>query len=150
MDNIIIRNMTLDDIDDVIEIEKMAFTTPWSKESFRLELTRNMLAKYIVAEKDKKVVGYGGMWLILDEAHITNIAVNKNFRGVGVGNVILDGLINICKDRSIRFMTLEVRKSNEIAKSLYKKYGFEESGTRPGYYSDNNEDAIIMWKMIEI
>lgn len=147
--DILVRPMLEKDIDEVLDIEKTSFTTPWSKEAFTLEITKNMLAKYVVAEIQGKVVGYGGIWLIIDEGHVTNIAVHEKYRGLGAGNKIMEGLIDICRDRNIVAMTLEVRKTNEIAKSLYYKYGFKEYGIRPGYYSDNNEDAIIMWKRVE-
>lgn len=146
--DIIIREMELMDLDRVMEIERNTFSTPWSRESFELEITKNLLSKYIVAEVDEYVVGYGGIWLIIDEGHITNIAVDKGYRGLGIGNKLLESLIQLCIDRSVRGITLEVRQSNEIAKDLYKKHGFFECGIRPGYYADNNEDAIIMWKNI--
>lgn len=146
--NISIREMRQSDLDRIMEIENKTFFPPWSREAFLLELTKNLLAKYVVAEVDGDVAGYGGIWLIIDEGHITNIAVDEKYRGIGVGNKILEGIIQLCIDRDIRAITLEVRESNEVAKSLYKKYGFKEYGIRPGYYSDNNEDAIIMWKTI--
>ena len=141
--------MTEEHIDEVLEIERSSFTTPWSKDAFIVEITKNMLANYIVAEIDEKVVGYGGVWLIIDEGHITNIAVHREYRGLGVGKKLIEGLIDLCGDRNVRAMTLEVRKSNEVAKTLYKKHGFVEYGIRPKYYADDNEDAIIMWKRID-
>lgn len=146
--NIIIREMKESDLDRVMEIENKAFTPPWTREAFLLELTKNLLAKYIVAEVDGVVVGYGGIWLIIDEGHITNIAVDEEYRNMGIGSKIMEGLIQLCVDRNIIAMTLEVRKSNESAKALYKKFGFKEYGIRRKYYQDNNEDAIIMWKDI--
>jgi ribosomal-protein-alanine N-acetyltransferase len=146
--DIIIRNMDENDLDDVMEIEKDAFTTPWPRESFLMEITKNQLAKYIVAEIDGVVVGYGGIWLILDEGHITNIAVKSKYRGLGVGNTLIEGLVFLCTKLDIKGMTLEVRVSNIVAKNLYKKYGFIESGIRPKYYQDDNEDALIMWKKL--
>lgn len=143
-----IREMLETDIDKVLEIEEEAFTTPWSKEAFTMELTKNLLAKYIVAQVDEKIVAYGGIWLILDEGHVTNIAVLSEYRGKGIGEKIVKGLIRICTSREIRAITLEVRKSNEVAKNLYKKLGFIEFGIRPKYYLDNQEDAIVMWKTI--
>ena len=148
--NVSVREMRESDIDRILEIERESFSPPWSREAFLLELTKNILAKYIVVEVDGKVVGYGGIWLIIDEGHVTNIAVDKEYRGLGLGNKLLEGLIQLCIDRDIKHITLEVRKSNEVAKGLYKKYGFKECGIRPGYYTDNNEDAIIMWKTIEV
>lgn len=143
-----IREMKISDLDRIMEIEEGTFTTPWSRESFEMELNRNILAKYIIAEIEGYIIGYGGIWLIIDEGHITNIAVDEKYRGLGAGNLLLEGLVKLCMDRNIRAMTLEVRKSNEVAKSLYKKHGFTEYGIRPKYYGDNNEDAIIMWKSI--
>ena len=146
--NVIIREMQERDLDRVMEIENKAFSPPWTREAFLLELTKNLLAKYIVAEVDGQVVGYGGIWLIIDEGHVTNIAVDEKYRNKGIGSKIMEGLIQLCIDRNIVSMTLEVRKSNEAAKALYKKFGFKEYGIRKGYYQDNNEDAIIMWKDI--
>lgn len=144
--DVIIRGIKEEDIDDIVEIEKEAFSTPWSKESFITEIRDNLLAKYLVAEIDERVVGYGGIWLILNEGHVTNIAVRESHKGKGIGNMIVEGLICYCISQGIENMTLEVRKSNYIAQNLYKKYGFMEYGIRPKYYSDNNEDAIIMWR----
>lgn len=143
------RSMELKDLDQIMKIELESFTTPWTKESFKVEITGNPLAKYFIAETDGKVVGYGGIWLILDEGHITNIAVAKEYRGMGIGNHIVEALILYCKIKNIKNMTLEVRESNTVAQKLYKKYGFLECGIRPNYYSDDHEDAVIMWKVVE-
>jgi len=147
--NVILREMEVKDLDEIMDIEQEAFTTPWSKDAFEKEIRDNLLAKYIVAEVDKKVVGYAGIWLIIDEGHITNIAVKKEYQGQGISKYLLMGLIDYCKKRSIINMTLEVRKSNTVAHNLYKKYGFLDCGIRPNYYADNHEDAIIMWKTIK-
>lgn len=144
--DVIIREMKTNDIKDVLKIESESFSTPWSENAFLIELNENKLARYIVAEIDKEVVGYAGIWFILNEGHITNIAVLKEYRGKGLGNKLIEGLIWISIKNNIDNMTLEVRKTNIVAQSLYKKYGFIDSGTRPGYYQDNKEDAIIMWK----
>lgn len=147
MKDIIVKQMEADDVDGVVEIEKMSFATPWSKEALSMEL-ENDLAVYMVAKYNDKVIGYAGLWMIIDEAHITNIAVHKDYRGNGISKLILSSLINICKIKGTKSMTLEVRKSNEVAKNLYKSFNFEEVGIRPKYYADNNEDAIIMWLTI--
>lgn len=136
--------MEKEDIPDVLEIEKECFTTPWSENAFNMELN-NKLAKYVVAREDDVIVGYGGLWMIVDEGHITNIAVREEFRGKGAGSEMMKNLIQTCKENGIVSMTLEVRRGNESAKALYKKYGFLEAGIRPKYYADNNEDALIMW-----
>lgn len=143
---LIVRGMVEKDIDEIINIEKECFATPWSRDAFLTELNENLLARYVVVELDGKVVGYGGMWLIVNEAHITNIAVKKEYRGLGIGNRILEAMIYFCTSKGIDSMTLEVRVSNIVAQNLYKKYGFRESGIRPKYYSDNDEDAVIMWR----
>jgi ribosomal-protein-alanine N-acetyltransferase len=143
---IILREMTESDIDAVLEIEKSSFDTPFSRESFHKEIVENVLAVYIVAEVDDVVAGYGGIWKILDEGHITNVAVKKDFRGKGVGDALVMGIVDYCDRTGIPNITLEVRESNRVARNLYKKHGFVDAGKRPGYYSDNNEDAIIMWR----
>jgi len=132
-------------INEVLYISTLSFITPWTRDSIEKEL-ENKFARYVVAVKDNLVVGYGGVWLILDEGHITNIAVHPEYRGIGVGNAILEALIEICKIEQITSMTLEVRKSNTIAQNLYKKYGFLEEGIRKNYYTDTKEDGVIMWK----
>lgn len=144
--DITVRNMNKYDIDDVMKIEKLCFSVPWSKESFLIEITKNKCAYYIVAELDGKVVGYGGFWAIIDEGHITNIAVHPDYREMGIGSSIIEGLISKAKEKAITSMTLEVRMTNYIAQSLYEKFGFVPMGKRKNYYLDNNEDAIIMWK----
>lgn len=146
MNNIEILSLKLEHIDSVLKIDTLCFPTPWSRESFEREIETNKFARYVVAKKDGIVIGYAGMWLILDEGHITNIAVHPEYRGISAGNALLESLIEICKIESVTSITLEVRKSNSIAQNLYKKYGFIEQGLRKGYYGDNKEDAIIMWK----
>jgi ribosomal-protein-alanine N-acetyltransferase len=150
MVDVTLREMELSDLDEIMIIEKDAFTTPWSRNAFTMEIKENLLAKYIVAEVEGSVVGYAGIWLILDEGHITNIAVKKESRGQGIGNYLIMGLIDFCKNSKIYNMTLEVRESNIVAQNLYKKYGFLDCGIRPNYYSDDHENAVIMWKTIEI
>ncbi|TJX14905.1 ribosomal-protein-alanine N-acetyltransferase [Tissierella creatinini] len=149
--NVIInlREMEIKDLDEIMEIEKAAFSTPWTRNSFEKEIKENMLAKYIVAEVEGKVVGYVGIWLIIDEGHITNIAVSKDYRGMGIGKFLMMGMIDFCKKQGIHNMTLEVRASNTVAQNLYRKMGFLDCGIRPNYYADGNEDAVIMWKTIE-
>jgi len=141
-----IRKMTTEDLLAVVEVENICFTTPWSEDSFRNELTTNMLAVYYVAEVDQRVVGYAGMWHVMDELHITNVAVHPEFRGKKIGNQLLEALIGFSSSGPYTGMTLEVRVSNDVAIKLYTKYGFEKLGIRKGYYQDNKEDAIVMWK----
>lgn len=132
-------------IDGILNVSMLSFPITWSKESFENELS-NRYARYIVAVMGNMVVGFGGMWIIIDEAHITNIAVHPEFRGLGIGGMIMDSLLRICSIENVSGITLEVRVSNEKAKNLYKKFGFVEEGIRKAYYEDNKEDALIMWK----
>lgn len=140
------RHMTLDDIDYIIDIEHASFTVPWSREAFQNELRKNTFATYFVAETSEgKVIGYCGAWLIIDEAHITNIAILPDFRGQKIGESLLKAMMQYAKLHGCRSMTLEVRVTNTVAQNLYRKLGFEEGGIRKNYYSDNGEDAQVMW-----
>ena len=140
----IVRRMTIADLDAVVAIEEATFPTPWSKESFRQELERNVAARYLVAEKDGCVIGYGGAWVILDESHITNIAIAESQRGNGYGRTLTQALMQYLANLGAEYATLEVRKSNIRAQNLYKSLGFIQLGVRKRYYEDNNEDALLM------
>lgn len=148
IDNIIVEPMKLKDIDGVFEVEKNCFEHHWSKDSLKNELS-NDKARYLIAKIDNKVVGYIGIWLILDEGHITNVAVHSDYRGKKIGDKLVKEMVELCRENMITSMTLEVRVSNKVAQNLYKKYGFKISGIRKEYYSDNKEDAIIMWNQIK-
>ncbi|MBU3195082.1 ribosomal protein S18-alanine N-acetyltransferase [Clostridium algidicarnis] len=145
MSNIKIFPMTYEDIDDVLAISFLSFPISWSRESFLTEIENNF-SYYVVAKSDDVIVGFGGTWIIIDESHITNIAVHPRFRGLGIGELILKSLIDLGKPHFISSMTLEVRASNVVAISLYNKFGFKEEGRRKRYYEDNGEDALILWK----
>ena len=136
--------MTLQDVDAVWEIEKQSFAIPWSRDAFVTEVTENKCARYLVVREDGTPVAYAGMWLVLDEAHVTNIAVRSDMRGRGLGEAVARALMQLAADTGIRYMTLEVRRTNLVAQSLYKKLGFVEVGFRKRYYADNNEDALVM------
>lgn len=139
-----IRRMNLADLDAVAAIEAATFPTPWSKDSFRQELERNVAARYLVAEKDSQVIGYAGAWVILDESHITNIAIDEAFRGCGYGRQLTESLMQYISNLGAAYATLEVRKSNLRAQNLYKSLGFIQLGVRKRYYEDNQEDALLM------
>lgn len=147
-DNLEITYMTLDDIDLVLEIEVLSFRIPWTRDAFISEIKDNKLASYVVAKLDGKVVGYAGMWKIIDEGHITNIAVHPDVRRKKIAARMVGMLIEIAKNSDIGKLTLEVRESNSLALNLYKKFGFEVLGVRKKYYADNNEDALIMWMVV--
>ena len=148
MNNIDIIRACEAHIDDIMIIENLSFKIPWSRQSMIEEITKNKFAIYMCARTSTQTVGYAGMWHICDEGHITNIAVHPEFRGSGIGSALMESLINLAEDAGIRDLTLEVRKSDIAAQALYRKYGFKDEGIRKGYYADNNEDAIIMWKKV--
>lgn len=177
----IVSRMTLTDIPRVVEIEKLAYTTPWPSSAYRKELQDNQNAHYIVVRDTlldappvqvepvdsqrrpfplslfpnrptpapstdvSSIVGFAGLWLMIDESHITTIANHPDYRGRGIGELMLSSLIDISYHIGARAVSLEVRVSNSIAQNLYRKYGFKEAGIRRRYYSDNHEDAMIMW-----
>lgn len=139
------RNMTVDDLDQVMEVEVNSFTIPWSREAFFNELTKNQFAQYLIVEVDQKVVGYCGVWIIIDEAHITNIALLPEYRGLKLGEALMGKVMELAREMGALRVTLEVRVSNERAQNLYRKFGFEEGAIRKQYYTDNMEDALVMW-----
>lgn len=139
------RAMQTADIEFICEIEKQAFTTPWTAEAFYNELMHNHFSHYLVMEWDHSVIGYGGMWTIMDEAHITNVAVAEAYRGQKLGELLMTMMMLKAIELGMKRMTLEVRVTNQVAQRLYEKLDFRASGVRKGYYTDNCEDALIMW-----
>ncbi|MCH5286881.1 MAG: ribosomal protein S18-alanine N-acetyltransferase [Christensenellaceae bacterium] len=139
----VIRRMTDADVDAVAAVEAATFPTPWSRDAFASEM-RNAAARYLVAEVGGRVVGFAGAWIILDESHVTNIAVLKDHRGQGLGRALTAGLMQYLSNLGAAYVTLEVRRSNIIAQTLYESLGFIRLGVRKRYYEDNGEDALIM------
>lgn len=136
--------MTVADLPEVQAIEKASFTTPWPPQAYRSEIETNRLASYLVVRCGGRVIGYAGVWLMVDEAHITTFAVHPRWRRRGVGEHLLLALLDVAIARGASEATLEVRLSNLPARRLYEKYGFRPVGLRPRYYTDDNEDALIM------
>jgi ribosomal-protein-alanine N-acetyltransferase len=177
---LVVEAMEVEDIPQVLEVDRESYSLPWPASAYRREILHNRNARYFVlretddspldsgvthderpkfpfgffrrpvradgttVERTGAVLGYAGMWLMLDEAHITTIAMRAKWRGKGLGELLLASLVETAYDIGAHRITLEVRVSNEPAQSLYRKYGFSEEGVRPRYYSDNNEDAYIM------
>jgi ribosomal-protein-alanine N-acetyltransferase len=141
---LLIRPMRLDDLTAVQQIERSSFTTPWPAQAYRQEIETNRLAQYLVALIGDTIVAYGGLWLMVDEAHITTFAVHSRYRRRRIGEQLLLALLDLARARMAREATLEVRLSNLPARRLYEKYGFRPVGIRPRYYSDDHEDALIM------
>ncbi len=142
---IVIEDMTVEDIDAVQEVVRASFPVPWPANAFRHELTQNKNAHYLVAREGEHIVGYAGLWLSLDEAHSTMFAVPPDCRRCKIGVRMFVSIFERAEKLGAEWLTLEVRASNLAAQRLYEKYGFRPAGIRRRYYSDNNEDAIIMW-----
>ena len=145
VDSFVFRNMREEDIDQILEVEHASFTTPWSREAFYNELHNNRFAVYIVLEENNKILGYCGAWIVIDEAHVTNVAILPEFRGRNLGEAILRKMMSVAREMGAKTMTLEVRVTNNVAQSLYRKLGFQNGGIRKNYYSDNQEDGLVMW-----
>lgn len=132
-------------LDQVMEIEVRSFSSPWTRSAYLYELTNNDFAHYISVRRGDQILGYAGMWVILDDAHITTLAVHPDYRGRGLGRMIMLEMMRRSIPLGATRMTLEVRNSNLAGRRLYTSLGFVEKGLRKKYYADTNEDAIIMW-----
>lgn len=173
-DRFIVELMSLDDIPQVRRIEEASFPTPWPRNSYKREILENGRARYLVirrvepvpvirsprrparrvrdwlwpfgmGDESDDIVAFGGLWLEIDEAHITTVAVRPGYRRRGLGELLVVEMARLSIESEVQRITLEVRLSNAVAQTLYRKYGFFEHGTRPRYYSDDFEDALIMW-----
>ncbi len=144
-----IRSMKLSDLDQVCEIENEAFSHPWSKEDFEVELQSNPYALYFVLVEDDLIKAYIGIWLIYERAQITTIAVKKDFRSQGLSKILMNFLDTVCIENNVEEVSLEVRVSNIKAINLYHSFGFIEKGIRKDYYQDNHEDAYLMVKEVK-
>lgn len=147
MSEILYREMTLPDIEQVYAIECSCFTQPWSVESLIGEVVRNDLAYYVVAEdeREQRIVGYAGIWVMFDEAHMTNIAVVPEYRRRGIARKIILNMMRHAASKGAERMTLEVREFNFKAQNLYASLDFKKVGIRKKYYSDTGENAFILW-----
>jgi ribosomal-protein-alanine N-acetyltransferase len=139
-----VEPMRLEDLPAVQAIERASFSTPWPPHAYRNELETNRLAHYRVVRVGQRIVAFGGLWMMVDEAHITTFAVDPAWRRRRLGELLLLDMLDLAMEKGAREATLEVRLSNLPARRLYEKYGFRPVGLRPRYYSDNNEDALIM------
>jgi ribosomal-protein-alanine N-acetyltransferase len=133
------------DLDEVMVIERNSFPSAWSRGSYEREL-RNSNSYYFAAKHEGAVVGYFGMWVIADDAHITTLAVHPRRRRSGLATRLLEHLIDVARSRGASRISLEVREKNQPAQSLYRKFGFEQKGRLRRYYGDTGEDGLVMWK----
>jgi ribosomal-protein-alanine N-acetyltransferase len=140
-----LRRMRDTDITEIMTIESVSFGTHhWSPDAFRNELKNNLGRYYVLLKENGELDGYCGYWLVMDEVHITTLAVRPSERGQSLGEVMVAKMLDAAIGHSARYVTLEVRVSNTVAQNLYYKYGFHAVGVRRRYYQDNQEDAIIM------
>lgn len=143
-EEVIIRRMTMADVDGVYAVEIATFPTDaWERDAFVSDMN-NPVARYLVAEKAGEIIGYAGAWIVLDESQITNIAVLQAYRGQRIGKRLTHALLQYMSNLGAAYATLEVRRSNEVAQNLYKSLGFIKMGVRKRYYVDNGEDAFVM------
>lgn len=142
--SLVVRKMTVEDVPAAHAIDISSFTLPWPERSFRFEVTDNPAARCWVSEMDGRVVGMLVLWMIVDEAHIASLATHPEFRRQGIAKQLLVEALDNAYAEGARTAFLEVRASNEAARRMYQKFGFEEVGRRERYYKDNNEDAILM------
>ncbi|MBG9454395.1 alanine acetyltransferase [Lysinibacillus sphaericus] len=144
--NVLFRKMVSEDVPVVYEIELATFSTPWTLDSFYYEVHENQYAHYVLAiDEYNNIIGFCGMWMVIDAAQITNVAVIDAARGRGIGEGLMREAMRIAKDHSMEVMSLEVRVTNTVAQNLYRKLDFQDGGIRKGYYTDNGEDALVMW-----
>ncbi len=139
-----VRAMKKADVKSVYEIEVLSFRTPWSFRSLMGEL-KNRVAHYTVLEQDGEIIGYCGMWVLFEEAHITNIAIHPSFRGHGYGKQLLHASMRVAASFGAEMMTLEVREHNTVAQRMYDEMDFLQQGRRKRYYTDTGEDALLLW-----
>lgn len=141
-----IQKMDYDHIDDILQIEELCYGAHhWSKDSFVAELNNKISSYYCILNEDNRCIGYMGIWKIVNEAHITNLSIHPDFQHQKLAHRLLLTSIKECYREKVKFITLEVRASNERAIKLYERFGFKSLGVRKKYYQDNNEDALIMW-----
>ena len=142
-----VRKICEADVSQIHEIEKLCFAMPWSEESIRKDVEENVVARWLVLDDGEgNVLAYAGMWFVLDEAHVCNVAVHPDHRRKGYGMLVFSELEKLAMENSMSMMTLEVRRSNIAAQNLYHACGFLDVGYRKRYYEDNKEDALIMYK----
>ena len=142
-----IRPIREEDVSQIHEIEKECFAMPWSEESILHDVKENLVARWLVLDDGEgNVLAYAGMWFVLDEAHVCNVAVRPDCRGRGYGKRIFQALIDLAMENSMAMITLEVRRSNTVAQNLYHACGMLDVGYRKRFYEDIKEVALIMYR----
>lgn len=144
-----IRLASLKDLKGISEIESLTFRSPWKESDLAYEISENPVSFVLVIEEGNLILGYMSYWITFDSATVSKIAIHPSFQGRGLSNLLMEEMIDDCYAKKVRFVTLEVRKSNAKAVSLYKKHGFKEEVIKPHYY-DDGEDAIYMIRKVEL
>ena len=139
----ILREMLIDDLDQVMKIEEELFSVPWTKEGFFTFLMKAN-AMFLVVEEKGEILGYCGLLMVLDEGDVTNVAVRRDRQREGIGNFLMESMIRLAAERGVNIIHLEVRAGNETAVRLYERHGFVRDGLRKNYYTDPLEDAVLM------
>lgn len=145
----LIRAMTLDDLDRIMELEHLLFTSSWSEADYIYEIYENTFSFNFVLEVENKIIGYVGVWIMYEQSQITTIGIDSDYQGQGYAKILMDEIIGFACDEGCSTMSLEVRISNQAAISLYEKCGFTNQAIRKNYYQDNHEDAYLMVKGLE-
>lgn len=140
-----IRKMEEADIQAVMEVDQKSFSSPWNEEIFIHEVNENDYAHYFIVETKEKIIGYAGLWIVYEDAQITNIALLKEYRGFKIGEKLFGYVLQYAIQQGAERLSLEVRMSNVVAQNLYHKFGLVPGGIRKKYYTDDNEDALVMW-----
>ena len=144
----IIRSMTINDLDEIVNIEKDLYKAPWNEKQYRYELEENEFSYVFILEHDNVIVGYYGFWVMFEECDITKVSIRKEFQGMKLSNILMEDCFSRVKALGCNKINLEVRTTNERAINLYKKHGFEDVIIRKNYYG-KNEDALILSKVLE-
>ena len=144
-----IQRMELSDLDRIVDLERLCFSSPWSKDDFLYELNDNPFGYYVVLKEEDKILAYLGLWMDGKRAQITTIGVDPSHRGRGHAKALMKHMLDVCSSSGVKMYSLEVRVSNGPAIALYQRYGFRQVGLRKAYYQDNHEDAYLMVKESE-
>ena len=144
-----IQRMEVDDLDRIVDLERLCFSSPWSKDDFLYELNENPYGYYVVLKEADKILAYLGLWMDEERAQITTIGVDPEHRGKGYAKTLMVHMLDVCSSKGVKIYSLEVRVSNQAAISLYQRFGFMQVGLRKAYYQDNHEDAYLMIKESE-
>jgi ribosomal-protein-alanine N-acetyltransferase len=144
----LVRSMTINDLEEIVNIEKDLYKTPWNEKQYKYELEENEFSYVFILEHNDIIVGYYGFWVMFDECDITKVSIRKEFQGMKLSNILMEDCFNRVKALGCKKINLEVRTTNERAINLYKKHGFEDVIIRKNYYG-KNEDALILSKILE-